>query len=162
MNNLNDIRNSMNKIMDEYGPCVYRLALARTGNPDMSSDIYQQTFLLLLEKKPEFSHKMQLRVWLLRTAHKLVANELKRTDNNHVPLEKAPEIVTDTVTAAYELYDMLSSLDEIYREPVVLFYIEDMSISDIAKSLELSVSTVKTRLHRARKQLEKLYKEELS
>lgn len=161
MNNLNDIRTAMAEIVDEFGPSVYRLALSRTGNPDLSADVYQQTFLLLLEKKPKFSHKIQLKVWLLRSARKLLTTELRKTDNNHIPLENAPE-KTVQPSSEIEFLDLVSTLDEPYREVTVLFYIEDMQIKDIAKTLDISVSLVKTRLHRARAQLEKYYKEDLS
>jgi len=55
----------------------------------------------------------------------------------------------------------LSHLPETLRDVTVLFYIEDMSTKDIARTLSLSVSTVKVRLNRARNLLEKIYKEEI-
>lgn len=150
----------LNKIIDTYGQSVYRLALSVTRNPDLAEDIYQKTFLLLVEKRPVFKEQIALKVWLLTTARKLSHGELRKTDNNNLPLESAPEI-SSADASMIELFDMLDQLDEIYREPITLFYIEDMSITDIAKTLGISRSAVKTRLHRGRNVLEKYYKEEL-
>ena len=160
MNNLNYIRKAMSDIMDEFGPAVYRLSLSKTGNPDLASDIYQQTFLLLLEKKPRFKHKTQLKVWLLRTARTMSLNELRRADNNHIAIENAPEPVTSD-RYEFEFVDFINSLDVEYRDVVLLFYIEDMSVEDIAKTLDISKAATKTRLHRARKILEAQYEEVL-
>lgn len=149
------------KLIKEYAPSVYRVALARTGDAELAQDVAQQTFLMLLEKEPKFSYKEQLKVWLIRTACKLAASELRRFDNSRtVPLDgiAAPSI-NDELT--FELTDLLSRLPETMREVTVMFYIEDMSIRDIAKAMELTPATVKTRLSRARKAIEKVYKEEL-
>lgn len=154
-------RQTFSQLMDEYGPAVYRLALSYTGKSELAEDVYQQTFLLLLEKKPVFSSSVQLKVWLLRSARKIASSELRRENNRRtVPLDSTVQpAVFDSSTC--ELYDFLSVLDLKYREPVLLFYIEDMSVSEIARALGISVSAVKTRLFRARAKLQEIYKEEL-
>ena len=80
--------------------------------------------------------------------------------NNSVALN---DIVLPPVTdkTAFELLDLLEGLSEALREVTVLFYVEDMSVDDIARVLGISRSAVKTRLFRAREALEKMYKEEL-
>lgn len=155
------VREKFAQIMERYGPGVYRLALSLTGDAEFANDVYQQTFLLLLEKQPSFSHEAQLRVWLLKCAGKVIASQRRRADNSRtVPLDNVRETgVPDS--SMCELYDLLSALDEKYREAVELFYIEDMSIRDIAAVMNLSLAAVKTRLSRARAELKKIYKEEL-
>ena len=152
---------SLDKLLAEYTPMVYRLALAKTGNADIAHDVAGQTFLTLLEKEPHFSDKEQLKVWLLATARKRAAMELRRFENSHtVPFEKEwRHGITDPLD--FEFYDLLSKLPETLREVTVLFYIEDMSVKDIARTLSLTVTNVKTRLCRARDVLEKIYKEEI-
>ena len=78
-----------------------------------------------------------------------------------MPLDNVRETGTPD-SSMLELYDLLSGLDEKYREVVELFYIEDMSIRDIAAVMNLSAAAVKTRLSRARAELKKIYKEELT
>lgn len=153
--------NDFEKVFETFGQPVYRLMLSRTGDVETSRDICQQTFLLLYEKKPSFKDKNQLRVWLIRTALKLLSNERKRGAGAlTLPLEESGEIaVTDELS--FEFCDVLSRLDEKYRDVTVLYYIEDMSVSAIAKSLGLSAGAVKSRLMRARDILKKIYKEEI-
>lgn len=150
-------------IMDEFGPAVYRYALSLTGNGELANDIYQQAFLLLLEKKPKFSHRAQLSVWLMKCVRKIAAAERRRADNSRtVPISEADRPLgrDDSRIEACDFLEFLSVLEEKYREAIVLFYIEDMSIKDISVILGISASAVKTRLSRARNMLEKIYKEE--
>ncbi len=149
------------KIVSEYAPILYRVALARTGDPEFASDVSQQAFVVLLEKQPRFSHAAQLKVWLIRTVCKLCASEGRKHDNaKTLPLEDGV-IPAKEDALTFELLDLLSTLPETLREVTVLFYIEDMSVRDIASALSLSSGSVKTRLSRARKLLEKIYKEEI-
>lgn len=145
-------------ILAEYAPVVFRTALANCCNVDTAQDITQQTFLLLLEKKPRFSYREQLLTWLLRTARKVASYEHRK--NNLLPLDDVslPPVTDKT---AFELLDLLNGLSEALREVTVLFYVEDMSVDEIARVLGISRSAVKTRLFRAREVLEKTYKEEL-
>ena len=147
------------QIIKEYGGTVYRVALSRLGDPDLAQDVYQQVFLLLLDKKPQFSCKEQLQVWLIRAACKYAANERKRVSRLQSDDGVNEASVKDSTE--FEFYDLCSSLPETLRDVTVLFYIEDMSVNDVASALEISRANVKTRLLRARKLLEKIYKEEL-
>ena len=147
---------SFEKIMDEFGPSIYRLALSRTGDREKSADIYQDTFLLLLEKEPVFRHKNQLRIWLMRTA----VNLIKRVHSEKSTLPLDDITLTHTDTLEFELYDTVSSLPETLRDAAMMFYIEDMSIKDISKVLGVSVPAVKSRLSRARKILRISFKED--
>ncbi len=148
------------KILNEHGPSVYRLALSRLKNPDKATDIYQETFLLLLEKKPNFKHKNQLRVWLIRTTQNLILREWRLCENTRTsPLDDITISTTDSSTA--ELYNLMEQLTEKLKVPALLYYIEDMSVNDISKSLGISISAVKTRLARARKALKDILEEEI-
>lgn len=151
-------KDELERLMEEYAPVVFRNALAMCCNVDTAQDITQQTFLLLLEKRPRFSYREQLLTWLLRTARKVASYE-HRKNNSTTLIDVAPPPVTDKT--AFELLDLLEGLSEALREVTVLFYVEDMSVDDIACVLGISRSAVKTRLFRAREALEKMYKEEL-
>ena len=150
-----------NKIFEGFGQPIYRLCVARTGDAELSHDIVQQVFLILYHKKPEFSDAAALRVWLIRCALKLIANERKRAEKTRTqPLD---DVVTQAKcdSLEFELYDLCMSLPETLRDVTVLYYIEDMSIDDTARALSISRSAVKSRLLRARKLLSKMYKEEI-
>ncbi len=148
-------------LINELSPIVFRFLLARTGNEDTAQDLTQQVFLILFEKRPKFECKAQLKVWLIKCAHKTFANYIKLHDNSKtVPLDTAKEIaVTDTLV--FEFKELLCALPKDLYDVTILYYIEDMKTADIAKALSLSHSNVKTRLFRARNILKKIYKEEI-
>ena len=151
----------LENILKTYGPTVYRVALSRTGSPDTAQDIYQQTFLLLLEKKPRFKDSAQLRTYLIRAAIKLSASHRKRFDNSKTePLDEGITVSVEN-DLTFELVDLLCSLPESLREVTLLFYIEDMSIKEIARALSTTPAAVKMRLLRARAELSRIYKEEI-
>ena len=128
MKESSSVMNTFAAVVEEFGPAVFRLSLALTGNEEVANDIYQQTFLLLLEKKPRFSHRAQLNVWLLRSARKLAATEMRRFDNSKtVPITETA-VPAATQEHSFEFLDLMSVLSEKYREVTVLFYIEDMTV----------------------------------
>ena len=147
------------QIIKEYGGIVFRVALSRTGNADSAQDVYQQVFLLLYEKKPTFADSNVLKIWLIRAAIKYAANARKR-ENKTEPIDNRGDTAVWDGTQA-EFLDLLYTLPESLRDVTVLFYIEDMSVADIAGALGITRGSVKTRLSRARNVLAKIYKEEL-
>lgn len=150
-----------NNIFNEFGQPIYRLALARTGNAELSNDIVQQVFLTLYKKKPHFPDKTALRVWLIRTAIKLISNERKRSENSVTDSLDSADNIGTVDKNEFEFYDLLKSLPDTLRDAAILYYIEDMPVNDIAKALSITRGAVKSRLLRARDQLSKIYKEEL-
>lgn len=152
---------AFDKIVAELGPCVYRTALAKTGDTELAQDIYQQTFLLLYEKQPSFNYREQLQVWLIRTACKLASGMRRKYDSSKTVSLDSIEPPSTGDDLSFEFLDMLSRLPDILRDVTVLYYIEDMPVADVARALSLSQSAVKVRLHRARAILEKIYKEEI-
>jgi len=152
---------NFDSILKEYGPSVFRLALAKTTDPHLADDVYQQVFLMLLEKKPTFSCSEQLRVWLLKCTAKLCAAERRRFDNSKTTQLSESIAYSNDAELAVDFCELLLSLPEIVRDVTVLFYIENMPINDIARALSLSSGAVRVRLTRARKLLSKIYKEEL-
>lgn len=154
------MQNDLKHIVDSYGDTVYRVALSKTCDIDAAQDIYQETFLLLLEKKPHFENTAQLKTWLARVAIKLSAAYRRKAENTMT------EPLCDTHTHEqrsfdFELLDLMNCLDESLRTVTMLFYIDDMSQSEIAKLIGISTGAVKMRILRAKKILKKIYKEEL-
>ena len=150
-----------NKTFESFGQPIYRLCIARTGDSELSHDITQQVFLILYRKKPIFSDATALRVWLIRCALKLIANERKRAEKTRTePLDnEMTQSKCDNLE--FELYDLCESLPKTLRDVTMLYYIEDMSVEETSRALSLSRSAVKSRLLRARKLLCKIYKEEI-
>ena len=149
------------KIFESFGQPIYRLCVSRTGDTELSHDITQQVFLILYKKQPDFPDAASLRVWLIRCALKLIANERRRAEKARTePLDEKDGGET-MQSAEFELYDLCLSLGDTLSDVTVLYYVEDMSVEEIARALSISKSAVKSRLHRARKSLLKIYEEEI-
>ena len=153
--------NDINTVLNEYWQIVYRFCLSRTKDEDLSRDLCGEVFLILCKKQPKFTCLDALRVWLIKTARYVIANEYKLSRNTKtVALDDARDVsVSDPLS--FEFCDLLSHLPKKVCDVTVLYYIEDMDVADIAKALSIPEGTVKSRLSRARTELKKIYKEEI-
>ena len=86
--------------------------------------------------------------WVVR----ILINEcytLLRRRKREIPLDTLPEREA-APDANPDLYQLFTSLDEKYRLPMVLFYVEGYSVEDCARMLRMPQGTLKSRLHRGR------------
>ena len=104
------------KIIDEYGPSVYRLALSKTSDVEMAQDIFQQVFLLLYEKQPTFTCKEQLTVWLMRATCKIASTERRRFDNSKTVSLGSVYGLGIGADMSFEFGELLSHLSEPLRD----------------------------------------------
>lgn len=138
------------RLAERFGPAVYRLAYARTGNAADAEDVTQDVFLRLLTKAPAFSDDDHARAWLLRvTANR--SNDLFRSPwQRRVPLEELQEESAPAQDNPGETVAAVLALPPKLRVVVHLFYYEELSVAQIAKLLKMREGAVKTRLSRAR------------
>lgn len=137
-----------------YGPAVYRMAYARTGNRSDAEDVMQEVFLTLLRKGPEhFREEGHARAWLLRvTAQRSCDLFRSLARRRELPLEEAADTPTP-VEGRGETLEAVLALPAELRLPVHLFYYEGMTVEEVARTLGIGESAVKTRLFRARAKL---------
>ena len=149
-------------LIERYKATVYGVALSYVNNREDADDIFQEVFLTLYKAKPEFNSEEHRKAWLIRTAKNFALRVVDSTYNRRVT--PSDEIESGSVTFKSKeenaIYLALKSLPDNYREIIYLFYFEDMSVDQIAKTLNLSVSNVKVRLMRGREQLKEILKRE--
>lgn len=161
--------NSLEGVVDCYGSMIYRLAYAKTKNIHDAEDILQEVFLRYAKMGAEgkiFDSEEHRKAWLLRVTVNCSKSTLssgwhKRRNEKELDEERladgVPEYaMSDTKTAVLQA---VNSLAEKYRVAVYLFYYEELSLEEISDITGVSVSSVKTRLHRARQQLKDILKE---
>lgn len=143
--------------METHGDAVYRLALCRLQNTAEAEDVYQDVFLKLLRQPERQWEPDHLKAWLLRTAINCCA-DVKRWRLRHpvLPLEKIVETPGQTGEDAAGLWESVARLPGPMRMAVHLFYGEGYSTEEIARLLDCSPATVRTRLYRARMKLRDL------
>ena len=155
------------KLVEDYSPRVYNLALKMLRDPDLAEDILQETFVSAYRAIDRFEGRSHISTWLYRIAHNAVLTRLRK--EKAMPevesLEDLPGLDTLPALAQWEhsperrilqvelLEEMdraLASLSESLRAVFVLRDIDGLSTSQTAQVLDLSETAVKTRLHRAR------------
>ncbi len=144
----------------DHAAAMYRVAVAVVRNPVLAEDVVQESLIKAWLGLDHFRGESQLRTWLLRIVHNAAVSELRRLRDTPVdplamPDRAAPSAETEAMDralmAAFE--DALFELDSVSRAIVTLRELEGLSYEDITEVLGVPLSTVKTRLFRARKEL---------
>lgn len=149
------------RIIDQYQSMVYGLALARTGRRTDAEDVFQEVFLAYFQSGKTFQDEEHRKAWLLRTtvnlSRRVTASSWRRKT---VPLsEREDQSVEFRCQEENEVWQALMSLEDTYRIPLYLFYFEELSTQDIAKTLSLRPGTVRMRLSRGRELLRDVWDE---
>lgn len=132
---------------------VYRVALNWFRSPADAEDAAQTTMLKLWQTDTEFADEEHLRRWLVRVALNVCKDMTRSPWRRHtVSLEELPEPAFSDEERR-TVYREVMALPGKYRVPLYLYYYEGYSVSEIGELLRLNVSTVQTRLARARGKL---------
>ncbi|MFH0828585.1 MAG: RNA polymerase sigma factor [Candidatus Kerfeldbacteria bacterium] len=150
----------------------YEQKLRRYGRRFMAGredieDIVQEVFLKAYENLRSFDIKRRFSPWIYRIAHNTFINEMRRASRHPTitldtdilfPHKSMPSPADDHErTETKEMMQRgLDQLDFKYREPLILFYFEEMSYAAIAEVLRIPVSTVGVRISRARVALKRI------
>jgi RNA polymerase sigma-70 factor, ECF subfamily len=132
---------------------VFSLALRMLAQRDAAEDLAQEVFLQLHLKLATLTSPEHARYWLRRTAtHRAIDRIRRREPYETAPLEEAEGIATaseDDPMLARELRRQLLDLAPAARAVVLLRYQEDLDPTDIARTLDMSINTVKSHLKRS-------------
>ena len=145
-------------ILDTYGDLLYRMSLSIVGNRADAEDMVQDTFVTYAEQAPEFPDEAHEKQWLVKVVRNNSLMLLRKQKNRERILSEQAKVSIGK-DADYGIMDVLRTLPEKYRSVLVLFYVEEYSVEEIAKVLRHSVSAIKMRLQRGRKMLSERYKE---
>ncbi len=152
---------------------MYRFALRLTGDPVEAEDLVQDTYLIAFQRRRQYQLGTNCKAWLFTICRhhwlqqlgraKRISNcddgELEALATAWAGKTGAGEPALRALMEIPELGDVLEkaldSLPDAYRMPVVIVDIEDQSYSTAADVLGVAVGTVRSRLHRGRKILQK-------
>ncbi len=158
-------------LVERYQTPVYNLCYRMLGEPEAAEDAAQETFLRAYQNILRYDRSRPFPTWLLSIAAHHCIDRLRRkklmlisiedeeTEEISFPDQQAvdPEVESERRQDQEHLHSLLRSLDATDRAAVVLRYWYDFSEAEIAESLRLTVPAVKSRLHRARRELAKLW-----
>lgn len=161
-------QNLMKKYIVDYGKDIYSFCVYLTGSRDKADDLYQQTFLTAIEKgklddtqNPK-AYLIAITVNLWKSQKKKYAVRNKKANiiyletDNPEQLADGSESVEERLIREEEerlIRKLVNNLPEKLRIVILMFYMEDMSLSEISEALHIPVGTVKSRIHQAKSRL---------
>ena len=157
-------------LVKKYQKSVHALAWQKIQDFHYAEEIMQDTFLRAYKKLPTLKNPNQFAGWLHVIANRLCVDWLRRQKSVMQSLEDTPieeiekssythhvseQRMTEKIERCHELVKkLLEKLPENERAVVTLFYLDEMPTKEIGKFLGVSVNTIASRLHRARKRLQ--------
>ncbi|HEY7791582.1 MAG TPA: sigma-70 family RNA polymerase sigma factor [Vicinamibacterales bacterium] len=157
-------------LVRRYERRVYAVVLRILRNPATAEELTQEAFLRAFSRLDRYDRRRPFAPWLFRLAHNLTIDALRRSEPALVSYDQdapagppradslassdpSPEAVAAERELARALDEAIGRLRPAYREVIVLQFQEGLSLDDIAEITELPLGTIKTYLHRARKEL---------
>lgn len=157
------------QIVDKFYQPLYRFGLSLTRAESEAYDLAQQTFYLWATKGHQLRDKSKLKSWLFTTLHREFLGSRRRGNRfphhevsmvEHQLPTVAPTVVNDLDGST--VMDTLLEVEELYRAPLMLFYLEDHSYKEIAAILDIPIGTVMSRLARGKTQLRGMLSDQVS
>lgn len=164
------------KLVEEHQTHVYNLCYRMLGEPEAAEDAAQETFLRAYQNLHRYDQSRSFATWLLSIAAHYCIDRLRRrklsifsmdeeNDDGSTyeiadPASPDPEAESVKREDRDRLHVLLKDLDDIDRAAVILRYWYDYSEIEIAESLKLTVSAVKSRLHRSRRALAEVWQKQ--
>jgi RNA polymerase sigma factor (sigma-70 family) len=121
-----------------------------------AEDVTQDAFVQLYVHWHKVSHYEVPEAWVRRVAIRLARRLAQRERLRDMLSRRAPQVQHEVAAADPDLERAIARLTPGQRAVVALFYFEDMSVSEVARTLQCSQSAVKVSLHRARNALARL------
>lgn len=153
----------LDRLIEQYQHRLLRYLVYLAGNRELAEDLFQETWIRVLERGHQYDGKHEFSTWLYAVARNLTIDYLRKKspvsldglmeDGDHAPLEPA-----DTRPMVWEVLQQYEQAERIsaalvgipaeYRETVVLRFQEGLSLEEIATVTGAKLGTVKSRLYR--------------
>ena len=162
-------REAYRLLVRRYGDALHGHALRMSGSADEAADLVQRAFVQGFRRLHTCNDPERVGAWLFRITANLCKDHLRsRHRTRHVPLAPLAGVVRGTadpdadvqaIETRARVWRALQSLTPEQREAFVLKHVEGRSYEEIAAVMDLSVASLKMRVHRAREALKGLLKE---
>jgi RNA polymerase sigma-70 factor, ECF subfamily len=154
-------REAVDELVRLWHGRLWRMALAKLNDQDAAWDVAQDAWLKIIRGLPRLREPEAFGCWAMQIVSNTTCEWLRRqrTHANSIDRLSATAEQTKPITASIDS-QLLSSLPEAQMQTLVLYYWEQMSVSEIAETIGVPVGTVKSRLYHARNALKLLLGEE--
>jgi RNA polymerase sigma-70 factor (ECF subfamily) len=154
------------QLVDEHYSSLYRFAYSLAGNEHEAGDLTQHTYFIYANKGSTIRDTTKIKSWLFTTLYReflrLRRQEKRTQPQDHEMLDaQLPPVGPDVVSTldGAGAVAALEQIDEAYRAPLTLFYLQDLSYKEIAETLDIPLGTVMSRLARGKAHLKKILTE---
>ena len=157
-------------LVERYQNQVYRLALRMCGNAHDAEEVAQEAFVAAWKGLPRFRGESKFSTWLYQLTSHAAVDYLRREkrhrglddidEQTDLAAEGSPHEAAENAELAGQLQAALQSLTPEHRQIFLLRQLQQLSYEEIAQTLGLEAGTVKSRLNRARKQLQQKLSEQ--
>ena len=162
---------ALSDLITRYQNRLYRYLLRMVRQPSEAEDLFQQTWLRVVERIRSFDPKRSFEAWLFTVARNLAIDHLRRVrpesldepTSDAASSESAADRLTSREPAPFDrafaserssqVASAVAELPVMYRDVLALRFEEEMKIEEIAQVVGAPLSTVKTRLRRSLEQL---------
>ncbi len=158
---------AFHRLVDRHLGALYGLAAALVG-PDAAEDVVQETLAGAYRGLRAFRHEASVKTWLTQIlVRQAAAHRRGRLRHRVLPLEGQDEPAVrgtspqDRADMRMDIDAALRQLSDEHREVIVLRELQGMSYDEIAAVLKVPQGTVESRLHRARRELQEILKDQL-
>jgi RNA polymerase sigma-70 factor (ECF subfamily) len=149
------------ELVDAHYQALFRFGMSLTRDASLAADLVQETFCIWAAKGGQLRDKSKAKTWLFTTLHREFLSHRRRASKfSDEPVdENAAEAATPAAEDADRQMDgqraleLLASLEETYRAPIALFYLQQHSYKEIAEILDVPIGTVMSRLSRGKEML---------
>ena len=154
------------RLVEEYYLPLYRFALSLSRNESDAGDLVQQTFFLWASKGHQLRDHSKVKTWLFTSLYREFLGR-RRYQDRFVDAElNEATLGSQTLPASFVsaldgdiVLQALFDLNEVYRAPLALFYLQQLSYKEIAEALNVPIGTVMSRISRAKDQLRRALSE---
>lgn len=145
------------KLITKYQKKLYNIALRITHNTDDALDITQESFLKTYYNLNKFDSNKTFLPWLIKITHNTALDHLKKRKKT-IDIEPLKNIIATKESSDKRLFveDILNKMPTDYQVIIELKHYQDLTYEQIASTLNMTVSAVKSKLFRARKQFQEM------
>lgn len=150
---------------DKYVTNIYRFVLLKVSNKQIAEDLTQDIFLKTWQHLVDKKNVKSFQAFIFRVARNIVVDHYRQTNKQALPLEYMDNaeddkedisVDLDTSLDAAKLLQQMQQLKPEYQEVLLLRYVEEMSIDEIAEVIEKDKNNVRVMIHRALNKLKKI------
>jgi RNA polymerase sigma-70 factor (ECF subfamily) len=154
---------ALSEVFELYSDRIYRLALSLLHDEQAADGVVQDTFMALIEHLDSFEGRSSIGTWLYRVAYNNCMGRLRQVrpqidvedgdagmPERFIDWQTIPETLMTGAEAMAQVEKALETLSPALRTVFILRDIEELSTEEVAQALDISISAVKVRLHRAR------------